>query len=135
MHIYLHVMIQSQVSTLSAFIKTPENCLSKVEHFLKVCLLPELVGKWYTIPIVKPSGNKNNPNLDNATSNNSSDHEQLYCYCNGPESGTMIAFDNPQCTIEWFHLTCLKLTSAPKGKWYCPDYRKLLSLNKRIKRK
>ena len=112
-----------------------ENCLSKAEHFFKVCLLPELVGKWYTRPIVKPSGDENNPNLDNATSNNSSDHKQLYCYCNGPESGTMIACDNPQCTTEWFHLTCLKLTSTPRGKWYCPDCRKLPSLNKRIKRK
>ena len=112
-----------------------ENCLSKAEHFFKVCLLPELVGKWYTRPIVKPSGDENNPNLDNATSNNSSDHKQLYCYCNGPESGTMIACDNPQCTTEWFHLTCLKLTSTPRGKWYCPDCRKFPSLNKRIKRK
>ena len=26
-------------------------CVSKAEHFFKVCILPELVGKWYTRPI------------------------------------------------------------------------------------
>ena len=39
----------------------------------------------------------------------------------------MIACDNNYCTIEWFHLKCLKISSdsIPKGKWYCPDYRTL----------
>ena len=26
-----------------------------------------------------------------------------YCWGHGGESGQMVACDNPQCTIEWFH--------------------------------
>ena len=26
------------------------------------------------------------------------------------------------CTkIEWFHTACLRITSIPRGKWFCPD--------------
>jgi len=53
------------------------------------------------------------------------DDEELYCYCRRPEEGTMIGCDNSDCKIEWFHLSCLRLAIAPKGKWYCPDCRKL----------
>jgi len=35
--------------------------------------------------------------------------KEAYCYCCGPEEGTMIACDNPDCRIEWFHTTYLKL--------------------------
>ena len=49
-----------------------------------------------------------------------------YCYCHGPESGRMLACDNEECRIDWFHLECLKMDESmiPKGKWYCPDCRK-----------
>jgi hypothetical protein len=33
----------------------------------------------------------------------------------------MVACDNPECPIEWFHFACVGLTEQPKGKWYCPD--------------
>jgi len=38
----------------------------------------------------------------------------------------MLASDNKDCPIEWFHLECLKMKESmiPKGKWYCPDCRK-----------
>lgn len=47
-------------------------------------------------------------------------HEPRYCYCNGFSYGEMIACDGG-CEREWFHLECVGLTSAPKGKgkWYC----------------
>ena len=37
----------------------------------------------------------------------------------------MVACDNEDCSIEWFHTGCLRITTVPKGKWYCPDCRKL----------
>ena len=51
---------------------------------------------------------------------------QLWCYCRKPDNSSedMIACDYPSCPIEWFHKSCLKLHSFPKGKWYCPDCRK-----------
>ena len=39
--------------------------------------------------------------------------------------GEMIACDNPDCAIEWFHFECVGLDpnqSRPRGKkWYCND--------------
>ena len=96
-----------------------EDCVEKAKHFFTVCLLPEILGKWYTRPAVRSGTNQSNQS-------NSSDNEVgQYCYCCGPDEGTMIACDNTDCKIEWFHTNCLKLQSIPRGKWYCPDCRKL----------
>ncbi|RNA40341.1 inhibitor of growth 1 [Brachionus plicatilis] len=46
--------------------------------------------------------------------------EPLYCTCREISYGQMIMCDNDACQIEWFHFNCVKLTSKPKGKWYCP---------------
>ncbi len=53
------------------------------------------------------------------------DYEQSWCYCNQPSYGTMIGCDNDACTIEWFHMDCLRIRCPPKGKWHCPSCRKL----------
>ena len=44
-----------------------------------------------------------------------------YCICDGPEYGEMIACDDDECPVEWFHLACVGLKTAPKGKWKCPE--------------
>ena len=44
------------------------------------------------------------------------DAEQLYCYCNGPSHGEMVACDMPGCEKEWFHLECVGLTKPPSTK-------------------
>ncbi|XP_067935879.1 inhibitor of growth protein 3-like [Watersipora subatra] len=48
-------------------------------------------------------------------------NEPRYCVCNQVSYGEMVGCDNADCTIEWFHYGCVGLTSAPKGKWYCPS--------------
>ncbi|XP_025412951.1 inhibitor of growth protein 5 [Sipha flava] len=47
-------------------------------------------------------------------------NEPTYCLCNQVSYGEMIGCDNQDCPIEWFHFACVKLTTKPKGKWYCP---------------
>jgi len=47
-------------------------------------------------------------------------NEPTYCICHQVSYGEMIACDNPECPIEWFHIGCMGLSSIPKGKWYCP---------------
>ncbi|XP_026818455.1 inhibitor of growth protein 4-like isoform X2 [Rhopalosiphum maidis] len=47
-------------------------------------------------------------------------NEPTYCLCNQVSYGEMIGCDNPDCPIEWFHFACVKLTTKPKGKWFCP---------------
>jgi hypothetical protein len=45
---------------------------------------------------------------------------EQYCLCNQPEFGLMLACDEKDCTITWFHLACVGLKAAPKGTWICP---------------
>ncbi|KAF2171412.1 hypothetical protein M409DRAFT_18528 [Zasmidium cellare ATCC 36951] len=42
-----------------------------------------------------------------------------YCYCNGPDSGRMLACDGEKCERQWFHFGCVGIDEAPKGKWFC----------------
>lgn len=48
-------------------------------------------------------------------------NEPTYCICNRVFFGEMVACDNENCKIEWFHYECVGITEPPKGKWYCPD--------------
>ncbi|KAJ3821027.1 hypothetical protein EV361DRAFT_497074 [Lentinula raphanica] len=50
-------------------------------------------------------------------------HDRLYCYCNKPSDGEMVACDNEECVNQWFHLTCTGLSRLPdeSEKWYCDD--------------
>ena len=44
--------------------------------------------------------------------------EPLYCICNQVAYGDMIACDNEQCSIEWFHYACVGLVDEP-SEWLC----------------
>ncbi|XP_044484907.1 PHD finger protein ING1-like isoform X2 [Mangifera indica] len=46
-------------------------------------------------------------------------NEPTYCFCNQVSYGEMVACDNADCKIEWFHFGCVGLKEQPKGKWYC----------------
>lgn len=48
------------------------------------------------------------------------DSEPRYCICGGVSYGEMIACDNEECPVEWFHYGCVGIKEQPKGKWYCP---------------
>ena len=51
------------------------------------------------------------------------ENEPVYCLCRKISHGEMIACDNEDCLIEWFHFPCVGLTKLPRkgNKWYCPD--------------
>ncbi len=94
-------------------------CIKKSSEFFNLCILPELVGRWYSRPISSGNVAINSPEP-------SSDMIKVYCYCKQPEDERqMIACDNPACSIEWFHVDCLKIKTVPKGKWFCPNCRVL----------
>eukprot|EP00249_Psilotum_nudum_P011059 c22943_g1_i2 orf=316-1011(+) len=57
-------------------------------------------------------------------------NEPTYCYCNQVSFGEMVACDNPDCKIEWFHFDCVGIKDRPKGKWYCPDCAALVKRRK-----
>ena len=89
------------------------------------------MGNWYTRPNVKSTAD----DVYGHTVTDGTPDQPVYCYCCLPEDGTMIGCDNPDCCIEWFHIECLKLPRAPKGKskWYCPDCSKLPKFLKKKK--
>ena len=72
--------------------------IEKAEPFIKLAILPELVGKRIT--------------KQNVTVNKDVIPQEPHQAC-----------DNDQCPIEWFHFSCLKITAsqASRGKWYCPE--------------
>ena len=41
----------------------------------------------------------------------------VFCLCRQGEFGVMISCDNPTCTVKWFHMECVGLSSAPDGDW------------------
>lgn len=71
--------------------------------------------------------------LDKATSSVSVNHESepVYCTCRKVSYGAMVACDNEDCETEWFHFACMGLESKPRGKWYCPDCRKKMTVKKK----
>ena len=56
---------------------------------------------------------------DNTSS--TSHQATTYCWCGGEDVGRMVACDNPNCPVEWFHFKCVGITRKPRGKWYCSD--------------
>lgn len=46
-------------------------------------------------------------------------NEPRYCSCNEVSYGDMVACDDAQCNVEWFHFECVGLLSKPMGKWFC----------------
>jgi hypothetical protein len=49
-------------------------------------------------------------------------NEPVYCSCQRISFGEMIACENDDCAVEWFHFACVGLSvdAKIKGKWYCP---------------
>jgi PIN domain nuclease of toxin-antitoxin system len=59
--------------------------------------------------------------------------EERYCLCNQVSYGEMVACDNSDCPIEWFHYGCVGITEPPKGKWYCPRCSETMGSRKKRK--
>lgn len=77
------------------------------------------------------AGNSGNSHQNNARSHDDTPpleetidpDEPTYCLCDQISFGEMILCDNDLCPIEWFHFSCVSLTTKPKGKWFCPNCR------------
>ena len=119
-------------------------CVRKCTEFYKACILPELMGRWYTRPCLPKSSNHSEASSTQAgpshestkECSSSSESNKKYCYCQGFEcdGDEMIACDYSKCPIEWFHTRCLKMKTIPSGKWYCPTCRKLPKCKRRNKK-
>ena len=71
----------------------------------------------------------------NNTDTTADPEEPLYCICKRGAHGEMIACDNEQCNIEWFHYSCVGLTTRPTNEWMCRSCSaKSRSTSKRVRR-
>lgn len=64
-------------------------------------------------------------NEDASMLGNNDEDDKLYCFCQAPSHGNMIACDNEDCSREWFHYECVGLREEPSGRWLCSSCRKL----------
>ncbi len=85
-----------------------QSAIPTAEKFWRLCVLPELLGKWYT---------RNQPQSLHAQVEEDSG---TWCYCKEDKGGEMIACDGKSCLITWFHLDCVGMSTVPRGKWLCP---------------
>ncbi|KAJ8727568.1 hypothetical protein PYW07_001687 [Mythimna separata] len=45
-----------------------------------------------------------------------------YCYCRKfVADAQMIGCDGPYCMRQWYHFSCVGITTPPEGKWLCPN--------------
>ena len=78
--------------------------------FFKLCILLEILGKFYTRrPVLNNIANQANYVQQIEPVIKDQGHKaKTYCYCKKENVGiTMIACDNVECQIEWFHVYCL----------------------------
>lgn len=109
-----------------------EDMCRRSKKLFRSAILPELVGKFFSKtptqfsrPQLASVENKESSTNKYNTSKQSLNGEELFCYCQQVEHGKMVACDNSECEIEWFHYACVNIEKSPRGKWYCPDCRKL----------
>lgn len=88
-------------------VRFTEKLLNKLTQFYVENLLPFIITQRY---------------LDDLSNENHEDSSsEVYCICQGPESGKMIECDNRECKYKWFHFNCVGIKWAPKGEWFCPN--------------
>lgn len=88
-----------------------DSVVPKLENFWRVCILPEILGRWSTrrcdaLPVVKTSS------------------KCKVCYCRSVKDEGTVKCCNANCPVKEFHLSCLGIESVPKT-WYCPNCRVL----------
>ena len=86
--------------------------ISKAERFFNVAILPELVGRFYSLRKHK----------HNALPCAHTELKICYCYSEVGEFN-IICCNQSGCKIKYFHQPCMFFRSEPKNKksWLCPD--------------
>ena len=83
--------------------------VSKLNHFRRYCVLPEIVGRWCT---QKRSLSHSSPDPNSAPR---SFYLSLHPLATG---GPVVTCTNQAYPISTFHLSCLKITKLSR-KWFC----------------
>lgn len=86
---------------------------SRVAQFIKTKLLPELLGKYYTVP-----------RRDISSASKQQPHSGCYCGEPGGAPENLITCASKQCKRGHFHRSCLQMARVPKV-WKCYECRKI----------
>ena len=86
-----------------------ESVLPKLTKVWRSCILPEILGRWYTrkheIAAPVPAGDI-----------------KPVCYCRKPKpEESTVPCQNPKCPFIEFHLSCLGISDPLPKVWYCPS--------------
>ena len=90
-----------------------QSAMPVATKFWRMCVLPELMGKWYT---------RKQTTISQGQEQQQEEDHGRWCYCKEEKGGEMVGCDNKSCHIKWFHLQCVGMTvsTIPHGKWFCP---------------
>lgn len=105
-------------------------CLPKAQRFFIEVSLPELTAQYFTKNDTRPPvTTKPLPlresqvsTVTKSTKSKSKKTKKAWCLCNGPEDmDDMVACQNENCRIKWFHFSCVGLKDAPSKDdvWFC----------------
>ena len=89
----------------------------KVNKVWRVCILPEVLARWYT-------RKQHLSQIDGLTPQNTLTTSSV-CYCRKQTQGETLCCSNSKCLIKEFHYSCLHITDPVPSKWYCPNCRLL----------
>lgn len=78
--------------------------LPKLKFFWQHCILPEILGRWYTrkCELIKPAENG-----------------ESVCFCRMEREESTVKCSGAECPISNYHPSCLKIDKFPKA-WLCP---------------
>ena len=91
------------------------NVLPKLSHFWRHCILPEILGRWYTRKnkLLKPA-----------------EETKPVCYHRTDTGEEVVKCNNPSCPISMFHPSCLNVQQIP-SVWHFPSCQKNPEFRKR----
>lgn len=73
-------------------------------------------------PSAAETSRASSPSPEDQASSSEEDASTPWCICRQPENGEkMVGCDNEDCSIEWFHFSCVGLEQSPgeEDKWFC----------------
>lgn len=93
-----------------------EITVPKITKVWRVCILPEILARWYT--------RKQHLLGIDLTPQNTPTSSSV-CYCRKQTQGKTLCCSNSKCFIRIFHYSCLPITDPVPNNWYCPNCRLL----------
>jgi inhibitor of growth protein 3 len=63
------------------------------------------------------------------------DDDTVYCMCQQPSYGEMVACENDDCKFQWFHTGCVNMKKIPEEDedWYCPNCRVMPDIIEKVR--